>query len=260
MILTAVDTFVAVVPAAGIGSRMKSSVAKQYLTIGNKTVIEHTLDALLSHDQIQCIVVVLHPLDAIFQSLKVAQNPLIETVIGGTQRVDSVLSGLKHCLSKPVANINQWILVHDAARPCVTHAELNDLFACINTCEGAILAVPVTDTIKRATPKENSLIAEIEETVERTQLWQAQTPQFFPLQKLIDAIQLAQRNNIHITDEASAMEHVNASVKLIEGRTTNIKITRPCDLALAEFYLTANTNTLTKNNKNNKQGGTLCSV
>ena len=83
--MTAVDTFVAVVPAAGIGSRMKSSVAKQYLTIGNKTVIEHTFDALLSHDQIQRIFVVLHPLDSIFHSLKVAYNPFIETVIGGTQ-------------------------------------------------------------------------------------------------------------------------------------------------------------------------------
>nr|WP_297349587.1 2-C-methyl-D-erythritol 4-phosphate cytidylyltransferase [uncultured Glaciecola sp.] len=256
--MTAVDTFVAVVPAAGIGSRMMSSVAKQYLTIGNKTVIEHTLDALLSHHQIQRIVVVLHPQDCIFRSLKVAQNPLIETVIGGTQRVDSVLSGLKHCLIKPAPNVNPWILVHDAARPCVTHAELNDLFACINTCEGAILAVPVTDTIKRATSKENSPIAEIEETVERTQLWHAQTPQFFPLQKLIDAIELAQRNKINITDEASAMEHVNASVKLIEGRNTNIKITRPCDLALAEFYLTATVSA--NNNKNNKQGGTLCTA
>jgi 2-C-methyl-D-erythritol 4-phosphate cytidylyltransferase len=256
--LTAVDTFVAVVPAAGIGSRMKSSVAKQYLTIGNKTVIEHTLDALLSHHQIQRIVVVLHPQDCIFKSLKVAQNPLIETVIGGIERVDSVLSGLQHCLTKPLTNVNSWILVHDAARPCVTHAELNDLFACVDTCEGAILAVPVTDTIKRATSQQDSPIAEIEETVERTQLWQAQTPQFFPLQKLIDAIQLAQRSNISITDEASAMEHVNASIKLIEGRTTNIKITRPCDLALAEFYLA--TDTFTNNNKNDKQGATLWSV
>jgi 2-C-methyl-D-erythritol 4-phosphate cytidylyltransferase len=253
--LTAVDTFVAVVPAAGIGSRMKSSVAKQYLTLGHKTVIEHTLDALLSHHQIQRVVVVLHPQDCTFQSLKIAQNPLIETVIGGTERVDSVLSGLKHCLMMPTPNVNPWILVHDAARPCVTHKELNDLFACINTCEGAILAVPVTDTIKRASSKENNPIAQIEKTIERTHLWQAQTPQFFPLQKLIDAIQLAQRDNINITDEASAMEHINASVRLIEGRPTNIKITHPCDLALAEFYLTTNTFA-----KNNRQGGTLCSV
>lgn len=256
MILTVVETFVAVVPAAGIGSRMQSSVAKQYLTIGNKTVIEHTLDALLSHHQIQRIIVVLHPQDSIFKSLEAAHNPLIETVIGGIERVDSVLSGLQHCLTE--ANANSWVLVHDAARPCVTHTELDDLFACINTCEGAILAVPVTDTIKRATSTKNSPIAEIEETVERAQLWQAQTPQFFPLQKLIDAIELAQRNNINITDEASAMEHVNASVKLIEGRSTNIKITRQCDLALAEFYLT--TDTIQNNNKNNKLGGTLCSV
>lgn len=256
--MTAVEKFVAVVPAAGIGSRMESSVAKQYLTIGNQTVIEHTLDALLSHHQIRRIVVVLHPQDTIFKSLKASQNPLIKTVVGGTQRVDSVLSGLQHCLTKSIANANSWILVHDAARPCVTHAELDDLFATINTCDGAILAVPVADTIKRAFSNKKSPVTEIEETVERTQLWQAQTPQFFPLKKLIHAIELAQHNNINITDEASAMEHINASVRLIEGRSTNIKITRPCDLALAAFYLTDNT--LANNNKNNKQGGTLCSA
>ncbi len=256
--MTAVKTYVAVVPAAGIGSRMQSTVAKQYLTIENKTVIEHTLDALLSHPQIQSVVVVLHPQDSTFASLRIADSPLVDIVIGGAERVDSVLNGLQHCLSKVSKSANPWVLVHDAARPCVTHNELTDLFLCENTCDGAILAVPVSDTIKRASPPKESATFEIAETVDRTELWQAQTPQFFPLQKLIDAIQLAKISNIRITDEASAMELTKASIQLIEGRSTNIKITRPSDLALAAFYLSSNLSSNT--NKNNKQGGNRCSV
>jgi 2-C-methyl-D-erythritol 4-phosphate cytidylyltransferase len=256
--LTAVNTYIAVVPAAGIGSRMQSTVAKQYLTIGNKTVIEHTLDALLSHPQIQSVVVVLHPQDGTFASLRIADSPLVDVVIGGTERVDSVLNGLQHCLSKMSSSSHSWVLVHDAARPCVTHSELNDLFSCENTCDGAILAVPVSDTIKRATQSHKSATFEIAETVDRAQLWQAQTPQFFPLQKLIDAIQLAQDSEIKMTDEASAMENANASIQLIEGRSTNIKITRPSDLALAAFYLSNNKSS--NMNENSKQGGDRCSV
>jgi 2-C-methyl-D-erythritol 4-phosphate cytidylyltransferase len=250
-----------VVPAAGIGSRMKSSVAKQYLKIGGRTVIEQTLDALRSHPQISDIIVVLHPQDTIFDSLSVASNPAIKTVRGGDERVDSVLSGLQYCgqlhgNDERATLNNEWVLVHDAARPCVTHAELDDLLATDEHCDGAILAIPVVDTIKQGatfTMSNSSLdnqTASIQKTVDRTSLWQAHTPQFFPLKRLINAIQTAQQNNIEITDEASAMEHVNADIKLIEGRSTNIKITRPSDLALAEFYL----------NNNNKQRGTQCSA
>lgn len=256
--MTPVKTYIAVVPAAGIGSRMQSTIAKQYLTIGNRTVIEHTLDALLSHPQIQRVVVVLHPQDRTFISLKIADSPLIDMVIGGPERVDSVLNGLQHCVNKVASRANSWVLVHDAARPCVTHAELDDLFSSENTCDGAILAVPISDTIKRAAMPQNSTSFEIAETVDRTQLWQAQTPQFFPLQKLIDSIQLAQVSGIKITDEASAMEHSKATIQLIEGRSTNIKITRPSDLALAAFYLRNNISSNT--NKNNKQEGNECSV
>lgn len=256
--MTAVKTYVAIVPAAGIGSRMKSAVAKQYLSIGNKTVIEHTLDALLSHPQIESIVVVLHPQDRTFTSLQVANNPLVEIVIGGAERVDSVLNGLQHYSSKTTVNSSSWVLVHDAARPCVTHTELDDLFASENSCDGAIMAVPVTDTIKRANVSDNESSIEIAETVDRAQLWQAQTPQFFPLQKLIDAIQLAKINGIKITDEASAMEHAKASIQLIEGRSSNIKITRPSDLELAAFYLSNNKSS--NIHRNSKQGGNRCSV
>jgi 2-C-methyl-D-erythritol 4-phosphate cytidylyltransferase len=265
--LKVVKTHIAVVPAAGIGSRMKSSIAKQYLKIGGQTVIEHTLDALLSHPQISDVIVVLHPQDTIFDSLGIADNPAIKKVVGGDERVDSVLNGLKYCSQLRHDNQqgnskNQWVLVHDAARPCLTHAELDDLLATTEHCDGAILAIPVVDTIKQGAISTISCkelrgkalltqSAVIQNTVDRTELWQAHTPQFFPLKRLIDAIQTAQQNNIQITDEASAMEHINAEIKLIEGRSTNIKITRPSDLALAEFYL---------NNNNNKQRGSRCSA
>lgn len=256
--MTVVKTFVAIVPAAGIGSRMQSTVAKQYLQIANKTVIEHTLDALLSHPQIRQVVVVLHPQDDYFHTLNIAKHPAVDTVIGGNERVDSVLKGLLHCQvqnKKPHSDSTdaEWVLVHDAARPCVTNAELNDLLSIAESCDGGILAIPVADTIKLAArnTKAESSAANIDKTVDRSSLWQAQTPQFFPLVRLISAIQTAQQHNVTITDEASAMEHINAKVKLIEGRSTNIKITRPSDLALAEFYL---------NNNDNKQRGTLCSV
>lgn len=246
--MTAVKTYAAIVPAAGIGSRMNSLIAKQYIKIGNKTVIEHTLDALLTHPQIDTVIVVLHPQDSTFDLLSVANNPAIKKVIGGDERVDSVLSGLHYCrqLQTRSAEANsqdEWVLVHDAARPCITHAELNDLLAAAEYCDGAILAVPVVDTIKRSSncPASKNIgahkFASIQQTVDRTHLWHAQTPQFFPLKKLIEAIQAAQQNNALITDEASAMEQTGANIKLVEGRFTNVKITRPSDLALAEFYL-----------------------
>ena len=253
--MTVVDTFTAVVPAAGIGSRMNSTVAKQYLSIGTQTVIEHTLNGLLSHPQIKRVVVVLHPQDKVFSTLPIAQDLRVQTVIGGAERVDSVLCGLQHCLSASPSNANEWVLVHDAARPCVTQAELDTLLACANHCDGAILAVPVVDTIKRSVGGQIDTDASIEKTIDRSLLWQAQTPQFFPLNKLIDAIELAQHEGLIITDEASAMEHSNAEVKLIEGRSSNIKITRPSDLALAAFYLHNN-----QSENNNKLGDATCSV
>jgi 2-C-methyl-D-erythritol 4-phosphate cytidylyltransferase len=237
---------------------MQSSVAKQYLKIGEQTVIEHTLDALLSHPQVKSVVVVLHPQDSIFETLKVSHDSRVRAVTGGAERVDSVLSGLCHCANDSSIPSDSWVLVHDAARPCVTHDELDALLANAELCEGAILAIPVADTIKQASKNQSNDAPNIAKTIDRSQLWQAQTPQFFPLGKLIQAIQSAQNDHVQITDEASAMEHCNAKVKLVEGRSTNIKITRPSDLALAAFYLDAE-NTFSNNN-NNKQGGSSCSV
>lgn len=244
--MKAVNSYTVVLPAAGIGSRMQASIPKQYLQIAGKTVIEHTIAALLSHSRIKSVVVVLHPDDTQFSTLKCADSPQVFTCVGGDERVDSVLSGLRACLVTNAQSDNDWVLVHDAARPCVSHDEIDDLLAIQAHSVGGILATPVSDTLKLSSDLSDDIEApHVQRTVDRTRLWQAQTPQFFPLKELLHAIEQAQQDKIKMTDEASAMEHIGTKVKLVEGRSSNIKITRPSDLSLAEFYL----------NLNNKQGG-----
>lgn len=227
------STFPVVIAAAGIGRRMNSEVPKQYLQILGKTVIEHTLSRLRQHPQISDIVVVLHPEDDRFNSLPIASADKVHSVIGGNERVDSVLAGLNWLKSH---NKNtHWVLVHDAARPCVSVSDISALFSLAEPSEntshaGGILATKVRDTMKRGK-------SSIERTEPREHLWHALTPQFFQLEQLITAIQHAQKENTVITDEASAMEHSGYSVALIEGSGANIKITTPDDLKLAEFYL-----------------------
>ncbi|MGV7959971.1 2-C-methyl-D-erythritol 4-phosphate cytidylyltransferase [Photorhabdus tasmaniensis] len=237
LLLHSCADIIALVPAAGIGSRMNSDCPKQYLSIAGKTVIEHTLAALLAHPRIQRVVVVLNPADTQFQSLEVASNPRITTVIGGKQRADSVLAGLNH-LAHLAGNDNRWVLVHDAARPCLHHDDLERLLQLAETDEhgnmacGGILASPVSDTMKRG-----GVGQVIDHTVERQDLWHALTPQFFPLMLLRDSLSKALSQHANITDEASALEYCGYQPVLVHGRSDNIKVTRPEDLALAEFYL-----------------------
>ncbi|WP_370545297.1 2-C-methyl-D-erythritol 4-phosphate cytidylyltransferase [Glaciecola sp. MH2013] len=246
-------------PAAGVGSRMQAAVAKQYLLLNAKPVIEHCIEQLLRHDAIERVIVALHPNDKHFQMLACANDPRVHTVVGGKDRVDSVLAGLKAYadIANAATDSPHGVLVHDAARPCITHQEIEQLLMHYeslvrleeekpaDTAEanfGAILATPVVDTIKMAQAHDISLrsTSAIEKTIDRNLLWQAQTPQIFPLHALINAIETGLKNNRVITDEASAMEYLGATVQLVEGRSSNIKITRPCDLSLAEFYLNYN--------------------
>ena len=244
--MKAVTSYTVVIPAAGIGSRMQTSIPKQYLSIAGKTVIEHSISALLSHPRINKVMVVLHPNDENFSKLDCANNPQVLICQGGEERVDSVLKGLHACMKSSAVTETDWVLVHDAARPCISLKEIDALLAIREHSVGGILATPVSDTIKLAADSSSEESApQVQRTVDRTGLWQAQTPQFFPINDLIHAIEQAQQNTIQITDEASAMESVGATVKLVEGRSSNIKITRPSDLSLAEFYL----------NLNDKQGG-----
>ena len=215
----------AIVPAAGIGSRMGADCPKQYLTLAGKTILEHTLGCLLSHPAIARVIVALAPHDEWFEQLAVAADPRILRVEGGIERAYSVLNALHVAEGK-------WVLVHDAARPCLCHGDLDKLIATAMACDGAILGSRVRDTMKR-TDGAGNIVA----TVEREQLWHALTPQMFPAGTLKRALEEGLALGALITDEASAMERAGFTVKMVEGRADNIKVTRPEDLSLAELFL-----------------------
>ena len=215
----------AIVPAAGIGSRMGADCPKQYLTLAGKTILEHTLGCLLSHPAIARVIVALAPHDGWFEQLTVAADPRILRVEGGIERAYSVLNALHVAEGK-------WVLVHDAARPCLTQGDLDALIASAMACDGAILGSRVRDTMKR-TDGAGNIVA----TVEREQLWHALTPQMFPTGTLKRALEEGLALGALITDEASAMERAGFTVKMVEGRADNIKVTRPEDLSLAELFL-----------------------
>lgn len=219
----------AVVPAAGFGRRMQTECPKQYLSIGDKTILEHAVAALLAHPRVTRVFIAVTPGDARFAQLPLAHHPAVTVVDGGAERADSVLAGLN------AAQGAQWVLVHDAARPCLHLDDLNRLLQLSETSRvGGILAAPVRDTMKRAEPGKNA----IAHTVDRNDLWHALTPQFFPHQLLHDCLTRALNEGATITDEASALEYCGYHPELVAGRADNIKITRPEDLRLAEFYLT----------------------
>ena len=221
--------FTVVVPAAGVGKRMLSACPKQYLTIENKTILEHTVQRLLSHEAIGHVVIALGENDEYFPTSSLANNKNVTCVIGGKERVDSVLAGLQ---SAKVAQ-EQWVLVHDAARPCVKHQDLNQLLSyCLKNNHGGILASPVRDTMKQATPT-----GVVDKTLDRSLMWHALTPQMYKTAELTTAISTALTNGITITDESSAMEAFGYDSGLVSGSSDNIKITQPEDLQLAEFIL-----------------------
>jgi 2-C-methyl-D-erythritol 4-phosphate cytidylyltransferase len=200
--------------------------------MGDKTILEHSVAALLAHPRVTRVVIAISPGDARFAALPLANHPHITVVDGGTERADSVLAGIRAAGEAP------WVLVHDAARPCLHQDDLARLLALSDTSPiGGILAAPVRDTMKRAEPGARA----IAHTVERVDLWHALTPQFFPRELLHDCLTRALNEGATITDEASALEYCGYHPVIVEGRADNIKITRPEDLQLAEFYLTRTT-------------------
>lgn len=217
---------VAIVPAAGIGSRMGADRPKQYLEVCGQSILGHTLDKLLSHPHISNVIVALHPNDTIFNTLPQAAHPKLTTVLGGGERADSVLAALQ------IAPEHSWALVHDAARPCLTATDIDKLLASrVQFPQGAILAMPVRDTMKRANKQ-----GEICATVCRDNLWHALTPQLFQAAQLKDYLNAALAAGVVVTDEASAMEWAGISPGLVSGRADNIKVTHPDDLGLAELF------------------------
>jgi 2-C-methyl-D-erythritol 4-phosphate cytidylyltransferase len=210
---------------------MGAGIPKQYLQLAGKTVLEHTLQQFINIDAIKGLVVVLAAEDEYWPTLNLDSTARIHTTSGGIERYNSVLNGLRYL--GQMAHDDDWVLVHDAARPCVRPDDIKKLISAMSQCpDGAILAVPVRDTMKRA--DSDNLITG---TVSRDRLWHAQTPQIFRLSALRDALEMVIRQNISVTDEAQAIELTGLRPLLVEGHPDNIKITHPADLALAEIYL-----------------------
>lgn len=221
----------AIVPAAGIGARMGADKPKQYLLLNGKTILEHTLERLLLLPYLKGLVLVVNPFDEIYPTLPLIKHPKIKVVEGGQERCDSVLNGLYalETLLEPL----DWVMVHDAARPCVDLRDIDQLVEELDEhLVGGILGVPVSDTVKRLNENYG-----IEATVDRRVLWQAQTPQLFRYGVLTQCLQKALQAGEAITDEASAVESANYVPLMVEGRRDNIKITRPEDLPMAELIL-----------------------
>lgn len=221
----------AVVPAAGVGKRMEAEIPKQYLSLDGKTVIEHTLANLLQYPWIQTVVVAISGEDSWWSGHFSADHERIVCVAGGKERCHSVSNGLAHLMT--LASPEDWVLVHDAARPCLRTEDMDRLIEALHDhCVGGLLALPVSDTLKRMNGK-----GEVVETVNREGLWRAMTPQMFRLGKLYKALMGAIAAGVVVTDEASAMEWAGFSPRLVEGYPDNIKITYPQDLMQAEMFL-----------------------
>lgn len=231
-----IGKFAVVVPAAGIGKRMQAQCPKQYLYIDGVTILEHTVNRLLSHPKISKVVIVLGKNDEYFADTSLVNNAFVTTVVGGKERVDSVLAGLKS-IDK---HLFPWVLVHDAARPCVSHLDITALID--NSLQhdiGGLLAIPVRDTMKLASSTNTTFHKPqlVQQTVPRKYLWHALTPQMFRSEELQLAITQALHKRIDIADESSAMELAGFTSALVEGSGENIKITRKDDLSLATFIL-----------------------
>ncbi|MBE7373707.1 2-C-methyl-D-erythritol 4-phosphate cytidylyltransferase [Pseudomonas lopnurensis] len=221
--------FWVVIPAAGIGSRMLADRPKQYLQLAGRCILEHTLDCFLGHPRLLGLVVCLAPGDPYWQDLPCAHDLRIERAAGGSERCDSVLNGLQR-LRALGAGDGDWVLVHDAARPNLARDDLDTLLAELaGDAVGGLLAVPARDTLKRAGPD-----GRVVETVDRSVIWQAYTPQMFHLGGLQRSLGAALAAGATITDEASAIEWAGLSPRLVQGRADNLKVTRPEDLLWLE--------------------------
>jgi len=224
--------FWAIVPAAGAGTRMGTDIPKQYLMLGDSTVLEHTLDTLLSCQRLSGVILVLSQTDERWTEIAPRYTgQALKTVVGGQERCHSVLNGLDYLATR--ASDNDWVLVHDAARPCVRREDIEQLISTLeDSSEGGVLGVPVADTMKRVDTE-----VRISGTIDRNGLWHAYTPQMFRAGALRAALQQAVADGQQVTDEANAMELAGYRPRMVQGARDNIKITVPSDLPLAAFYL-----------------------
>ena len=221
----------AVVPAAGVGRRMNVDIPKQYLEVRGKTLMEHTVQRLLDFPLLEKVVVVLDKDDEHYKDIALLRHSRVLLAEGGTERYNSVLNGLK--VLSVLADEKDWVMVHDVARPCIRRSDLDWLVEQLKGHPvGGLLGNPVRDTMKRTGM--DGLVAE---TVDRTALWHALTPQMFRVKQLRDAIAKAIDDKMPVTDEASAIEYAGQQPVMVEGHPDNIKVTRGADLALASLYI-----------------------
>lgn len=219
------------IPAAGIGKRVGADKPKQYIEIHGKTVLEHTIECFINRDDIAGIAVAVASDDCFWPGLAISAHEKLIVAPGGKERFNSVTNALLSLADR--AHSNDWVLVHDAARPCLSQQALDRLIHALDGHKiGGILGLPCRDTMKRA-----NCDNEITETVERDNLWHAQTPQMFRYQKLLDALQHVLAKGLVVTDEAMAIELQGYCPRLVEGHHENIKITHKDDLKQAETYL-----------------------
>ena len=252
-----------VVVAAGVGKRFGSQMPKQYTHIGGQTVLQHSIAALSKVQQLSTCYLVISEEDTIAKTLGFSMP--IEWVIGGKERMNSVFNAVQAIWQQyqtPFndktfsdknshhAYDNHWVLIHDAARPCVNPSDIEKLITQTTQqflqqspqqsqqqqeSAGGLLAVPVRDTVKQIIHSQDKVLSQ--KTLDRSQLWLAQTPQIFPLATLYDYLTQAIEQTIAFTDEASLFEHFGKQPLLVEGSHSNIKLTFPEDLQFAQVYL-----------------------
>ncbi|MDQ7913119.1 2-C-methyl-D-erythritol 4-phosphate cytidylyltransferase [Pseudomonas sp. 102515] len=223
--MSLLPSFWAVIPAAGVGARMRADRPKQYLDLCGRSLLERTLDCFLDHPRLRGLAVSLAVEDPWWPTLACARDARILRAPGGRERADSVLAGLL-LLSEQGATEGDWVLVHDAARPNLCREDLDRLLSELaQDPVGGLLGVPARDTLKRVGHD-----GRVSETVDRSQVWLAYTPQMFRLGTLRDALSAGLAAGAAITDEASAMEWAGHAPRLVEGRADNIKVTTPEDL------------------------------
>lgn len=219
-----------VVPAAGRGTRVGGDCPKQYLMLSGRPLIEHTLDRLLTHPKVAGLMVVLGRTDMHWPGICQCNGKPVLTTTGGTQRSDSVLAGIEALPASVGAD--DFVLVHDAARPCVRLADISRLIDQGSVADGGLLGAPLRDTLKLADEHFRSALTE-----PRDRRWRAFTPQMFRRAQLAIALERAARDGVNVSDEAMAMERAGFAPLLVEGAEDNIKVTTAADFALAEFLL-----------------------
>ena len=224
---------VALVAAAGLGTRMGETLPKQYVEIGDRPMLWYSLNVFCAHPAIHRTFVALHADDRIFANYpwECFSGRLVPLFCGGATRAQSVMHGLEHMRAE--VHVDDWVLVHDAARPCLTSDLVERLMGEVSgDAVGGLLAVPLADTLKRDDDQHRSVRSEA-----RDGLWQAQTPQMFRFGLLLQALRAA--DPVVTTDEASALEQLGHRPRLVMGSAANLKVTYPEDLALAAMILQA---------------------